>query len=171
MKFTIHNLKFNPSTTFRVDGGHSRTIKILVMLISFLYLLIVSPSAFAHKVNIFAYVEGDTVYTESFFPDGKKVKGGIIEVYDSQDKKLLEGVTDEEGQFNFKPAKKDDLRIVINASLGHRNSYMLSRDELLGLGIRERREEVSPREVISGIGYIFGITGIIFYFLSKRRNG
>jgi len=144
--------------------------EIIVIAIYFLYLLMISPSAFAHKVNIFAYVEGDTVYTESYFPDGKKVGGGIIEVYDSKGKKILEGITNAEGQFNFKPAKKDDLKIVLNASMGHRNSYTLSRDELRGLRKREKPEEVSPREIISGIGYIFGIAGIALFFLSKRRN-
>ena len=44
--------------------------------------------AFTHKVNIFAYVEGDTVYTESYFSDGKKVEGGVVEVYDSEGNKL-----------------------------------------------------------------------------------
>lgn len=144
--------------------------KILLILIYCLCSLIISSSAFAHKVNIFAYVEGDRVYTESYFPDGKKVKGGIIEVYDSQGKKLLEGTTDAQGQFNFKPTNKEDLKIVINASMGHRNSYVLSADEFLGLKSRERPEEISPKEVISGIGYIFGIAGVALYFLSKKKR-
>lgn len=128
--------------------------------------MILSPSAFAHKVNIFAYMEGDTVYTESYFPDGKKVKGGKVEVCDSDGKRLLEGITDSEGRFNFKFPKKDDLKIVINASMGHRNSYVLSMEK----PAQPRQKRVSFAEVIGGIGYIFGITGISFYFLSKRRN-
>lgn len=153
-------------------------LKILIVLVCCLCLLIISPSAFAHKVNIFAYVEGDTVYTESYFPDGKKVEGGRIEVYDSHGKKLLEGTTNDKGQFNFKSPRKDDLKIVINASMGHRNSYVMSRDEFSVLGreeIMEKRakleqEKISHREVIGGIGYIFGIAGIIFYFLSKKKK-
>ena len=149
-------------------------LKKLIILIYCLFLLAISSFAFAHKVNIFAYVEGDTVYTESYFPDGKKVEGGRVEVYDSQGKKLLEGVTDAQGQFNFKPTKKDDLKIVINASMGHRNSYVLSRDELLAPLIKKhvklKNDKISSRDVIAGIGCSFGIAGIAFYFLSKRRN-
>jgi len=153
-------------------------LKILIVLVCCLCLLIIAPSAFAHKVNIFAYVEGDTVYTESYFPDGRKVEGGIVEVYDSQGKKLVEGTTNDKGQFNFKFIKKDDLKIILNASMGHRNSYMLSRDEFSASGkeeIMEKRakleqEKISHREVIGGIGYIFGIAGIIFYFLSKKKK-
>jgi len=93
-------------------------------------LLLFTPYASAHKVNIFAYAEGDTVYTESYFSDGRKVTGGAIEVYDTQKNKLLDGRTDENGQFNFKIPKKDDLKIVLVASMGHKNSYILSKDEL-----------------------------------------
>ena len=87
-------------------------------------------SAQAHKVNIFAYAEGGTVYAESYFPDGKAVQDGTIEVYDSQGQKLLEGKTDQEGKFSFPVPKKDDLRIVIIASMGHKNDYVLKKDEL-----------------------------------------
>ena len=140
--------------------------KTLIIFICCLVSLVLSPSAFAHKVNIFAYVEGDTVYTESYFPDGKKVKGGKVKVYDSDGKSLLEGVTDSEGRFNFELPKKDDLKIVINASMGHRNSYVLSMEK----PAEPEQKKVSFAEVIGGIGCIFGIAGISFYFLSKRRN-
>jgi nickel transport protein len=195
----------------RVFGCHK-------LLISFVFLslllLMTASTVFAHKVNIFAYVEGDAVYTESYFPDGTKVKEGVVEVYDSQGKKLLEGKTNEDGQFNFKPPKKDDLKIVLLASMGHKNSYTLSADELpdviaaqksekaepeeskvkavaevdldqikriIDTSLDEKlkpimrqltkaqRREVSFTEVIGGIGYIFGIMGIILYFVSKKE--
>lgn len=183
----------------------------------FLSLLMVmaSSNAFAHKVNIFAYVEGDTVYTESYFPDGRKVEGGLIEVYDSQGNKLLDGRTNKHGQFNFKPPKKDDLKIVLIASMGHKNSYTLSANDLpdnieaqepeelkfqesevkevvqvdleqikriIGSCLDEKlkpimrqltkaqQKEVSFTKVIGGIGYIFGIMGMILYFLSRKKK-
>ncbi len=171
---------------------------------------------FAHKANIFAYIEGDTVYTESYFLDGTKMKGGIVEVYGGQGIKLLEGKTDEKGEFNFKPPKKDDLEIVLIASLGHKNSYILSADELVGIIASEKpqepesiesevkgvmqvdleeikriidssldeklkpimkqltkaqQKEVSFTEVVGGVGYIFGIVGIILYFASRKKKG
>ena len=100
-----------------------------LLFLSFLVLITDSP-VLAHKVNIFAYVEGNMVYTESYFSDGTKVEGGVVEVYDSLGNKLLEGKTNKDGQFNFKPPKKDDLKIVLLASLGHRNFYTLPADEL-----------------------------------------
>ena len=216
----------------------------LLISLAFLILLLSMPVSvvFAHKVNIFAYAEGDTVYTESYFSDGKEIKGGIVEVYDSQGIKLLEGKTDENGKFDFKLPKKDDLNIVLLASLGHKNSYTLPADELIGIIGAEKpqepesrefkskevtestpspfplpsgerievrgetellpnqvdleqimriietsldeklkpimreltkaqQKEVSFTEVIGGIGYIFGIMGIIFYFAGKKKEG
>ncbi|MCK5227172.1 MAG: carboxypeptidase regulatory-like domain-containing protein [Desulfobulbaceae bacterium] len=85
--------------------------------------------ATAHKVNIFAYVEGDTGYTESYFPDGKPVEGGTIEVLGPAGNKLLEGKTDQEGLFSFPLPAKDDLTIVINASMGHKSKFLLKKSD------------------------------------------
>ena len=45
--------------------------------------------AFAHRVNVFAWVEGDIVYTKSKFGGGREVKGGKIVVMDSLGNELL----------------------------------------------------------------------------------
>ncbi len=84
----------------------------------------------AHKVNIFAYVEGGKIYTESYFPDGKPVESGTIEVFDSQKQKVVSGMTDKDGKYVFPVPKKDDLTIFINASMGHKNSYHLKKSEM-----------------------------------------
>jgi len=188
-------------------------------LVNFVFLTLLVATAgsicFAHKVHIFAYVEGDTVYTESYFSDGTKVKGGVVEVYDSQGSKLLEGKTAENGEFNFKPPKTDDLKLVVATAMGHRNSYTLSADDepditgakklqephpkeseakeltevhldeiktIIDTSLDEKlkpimreltrmqQKQVSFTEVIGGIGYIFGIMGIILYFVSKKRG-
>ncbi|GAH62210.1 unnamed protein product [marine sediment metagenome] len=201
----------------RKDNLSRRAFDCHKLLISFVFLsfllLMTASFVFAHKVNIFAYAEGDTVYTESYFPDGTKVKDGVVQVYDSQGTKLLEGKTNENGEFNFKSPKKDDLKIVLLASMGHKNTYALSADELPDIAAAEKpqkpepkesrvkevaevdldqikriidtsldeklkpimrqltkaqQREVSFTEVIGGIGYIFGIMGIILYFLSKK---
>ncbi len=102
----------------------------LVLLLSLTLLLIAPCLVLAHKVNIFAYVEGKTVYTESYFPDGRPVGGGTIEVMDRHDTRLLTGKTDEKGLFSFPLPKKEDLTIVINASMGHKNSYLLKESEM-----------------------------------------
>ena len=101
-------------------------------------------SVFAHKVNVFAYVEGEKIYTESYFNDGKKCINSKIEVFDNQGNKLLEGLTDKEGEFSFEvPSEDGNLKIVLTASMGHRAEYSISEDEIRGsVGlIKEKNEE------------------------------
>jgi len=100
------------------------------VLVSAFVLMFSGGTAIAHKVNLFAYAEGGKIYTESYFPDGKKVESGKIFVYDGQGKLLLEGVTDKEGLFSFAIPKVDDLTIVIDATMGHKNSFKLKKSEV-----------------------------------------
>ena len=98
--------------------------------LSLLLMLLLAGPVLAHKVNLFAYVERGVVYTESYFPDGSPVAGGKVLVYDSGKSLLLEGKTDSKGLFSFAVPKVDELEIVIEASMGHRNSYRLKRAEV-----------------------------------------
>jgi len=125
----------------------------LILIFIFLIIIIMDVSVFAHKVNIFAYVGGDKVYTESYFNDGKKCIDSKIEVFDNQGNKLVEGLTDEEGMFSFEIPSEDvidgDLKVVLTASMGHRAEYTILADELgdTVVSIEEKLEE--PMSVAS----------------------
>ena len=95
-----------------------------------LSLMMVVPPAHAHKVTLFAWAEGDTVYTESKFSGGKMVKAGKVEVFDSSGNLLLQGRTDDNGEFSFKTPAITDLNIVLTAGMGHQNAWKLSANEL-----------------------------------------
>ena len=92
-----------------------------------------APSeALAHNVSVFAYVEGDTVVTESYFNDGRKCRECTIDVFDRSGNKLLDGKTNMEGQFSFKVPAKGDLIVRLTASMGHMAEYTLTAEELPG---------------------------------------
>ena len=101
----------------------------------------------AHKVNIFAYAQGDSVYTESYFSDGRKCRNSTIEVYASSGELLLRGTTDEEGLFAFPIPRRDDLKIVLMASMGHRNECTISKAELGGTEEKEGKAS-TPVETV-----------------------
>jgi nickel transport protein len=175
----------------------------------------------AHRVVLFAYVQGDRVFTESYFSDGKRCKNSRIEVFDGFGNKLLEGKTDKNGEFSFKPPKRTELKIVLTTGTGHREEYSIPAGELLPEGnigtfdprqakkivsqgekgtpasqlsrfemeqirtvveealdeklkpivrhlAKRRNEGVSFVQVMGGIGFIFGILGIILYVRSRR---
>ena len=131
-------------------------IKTLALVLVFSFLGV--GAADAHKVTIFAWAEGDTVYTESKFSGGKRVKNGKVEVFDSAGSRLLEGRTGDNGEFSFRAPAITDLNIVLTAGMGHRNSWRLSAAELGGAApgparaapaaqgapVAERRPEALP---------------------------
>jgi len=189
-----------------------------------LFLILPFSGASAHRAMIFAWVEGDMVHTESKFSGGKPVKGGNILVYDAQSgDKILEGATDDKGDFSFKPPRMASLRIELIAGMGHKGEWTVSREEL---GVKEgagtspddsrtagasrspealQTEQISPfdmqeiedavdraldrklapvlkllaqskqqqgpnlRDVIGGIGYIFGLVGLGAYLHFRRK--
>ena len=103
---------------------------ILVLLILSVSYFFAVNTASAHKAIIFAWVEGDIIYTESKLSGGKKVKKGDIIVYDLQGNRLIEGKTNEQGEFAFKIPKKTTLKIVLQAGTGHRGEWTLPVKEM-----------------------------------------
>ena len=128
-------------------GIRNLSCSVCAVSVVLLCILLITPStAWAHKVNVFAYVEGDMVVTESYFNDGRKCQDSVIEVFDAQGEKLLEGTTDSEGQFSFKFPAAGDLLIRLTASMGHQAEYMVPATDLpaaLAEGITAAPEAVS----------------------------
>ncbi|GMT48264.1 MAG: hypothetical protein IEMM0007_1830 [bacterium] len=104
-----------------------------------LFLILTSSTVFAHKVSIYAYAEDGMVFAEGYFSDGTRTRNSLIEVFDAKTgKKLLEGKTDNGGKFSFKIPKATSLKLVLHASMGHRNDYTLSAKEVTeAMGIQE----------------------------------
>lgn len=87
-------------------------------------------SANAHRVIVYAWVDGSTVFVESKFNGGGKIKNGRITVIDSQGVELLSGVTDENGEFSFSVPKKTALKIILDAGGGHRGEWRIPVEEI-----------------------------------------
>ena len=104
------------------------------MKLKILFLMIFSTlltNAFAHRVITYPYIEDGKIYTENYFSNGKKCKNCEIIVYDNiTGEKLLEGKTNIDGEFSFAPPKNTELKIVLNAGMGHRAEAIVSKSEL-----------------------------------------
>ena len=122
-------------------------------IISFLTTIIIvsgSVNALAHKVTIFGWLEGDTVFTESKFSGGKKAINAPVVIFDKDGQKLLEGKTDNKGEFSFKIPKVTDLRIVLNAAMGHKAEWVIPESEIREAGpIVEKKSASEPSGPIS----------------------
>lgn len=84
----------------------------------------------AHRVNIFAWVEGGMIYTQSKFSGGRPAKNADILVLDEQGNLLLEGKTDADGEFSFPAPDNIELRIVLKASMGHTAEWVITSQEI-----------------------------------------
>jgi len=104
----------------------------VVLTFALMSIFVIPTSARAHKVNIFAWVDGDMIHTQSKIGGGKRVKNSNVIVYNLNGKKLLEGETDDNGEFSFKipSGSEKGLRIVLTASMGHAAEWTIPADEM-----------------------------------------
>jgi len=93
-----------------------------------------APAAWAHKVSVFAYVQGDAIVVEGFFGGKSKAMDCGVEVLDQQGAKLKEGKTDSNGFFSFPiadlGAASGPIRFTLTAGMGHMADYTLAAADL-----------------------------------------
>ena len=88
-----------------------------------------SSQALAHRVNVFAWIDGASVQTESKFSGGAKAKGARMSATDRATGALIaSGATDGQGAWSFPLTDEvrkaaHDILIVIDAGEGHRNEW------------------------------------------------
>jgi len=149
----------------------AKSIFYLFLVVCFLCFGI--EKADAHRVILFAWVEGETVYVESKFNGGKKVKAGKIIVSDPHGYELVKGTTNEKGEFSFTIPQKTDLKIVLLAGEGHRAEWTLPLAEIeMPAAEKPSIPEKGPgaKEIAIGLGCILGLAGIAAYVRSRRKK-
>lgn len=200
---------------------------VMPVLVFCLACFLASP-ALAHRVNIFAFVDGDAIEVECGFNRSQKVRQGTVEVFDAATgEKLTQGLTDDGGVFRFPVSETmveagHDLLVRIIAGEGHQNEWTVSADELKAATVagpapsavappapsaarppvegpapaaaatpeeverivnaaldaklspikrllaEEAEAGPSLRDVIGGVGWIFGLVGVAAYM--RRRH-
>jgi nickel transport protein len=101
-------------------------------------------AAQAHRVTLFAWVQANKVHVQGTFGSGKPVKGGRIVVHDRQGNTVTEGKTDENGEFSFPITKKETLRLVLEAGMGHRAEWTVPAEELAQIDTKEPASNEHP---------------------------
>ncbi len=103
--------------------------------LSMIIMLCLVAVAHAHKVNLFAYVDGNTIVTNSGYSRSNRVQGGLVEVREAATGKLLlSGKTDKTGRFDFPVPEeahrgKMDLQLLLKAGSGHQATWLVRYDE------------------------------------------
>ncbi len=119
---------------------------VLAVLAAFLSL---AGEGKAHRVNVFAFVDGDAIQVECGFSGSRNVKNGRLEITDRETgETIAEGTTDEAGRFRFRPsdaflATGHGLNIRLFAGAGHQDDWKIAPEELQALS-RSAPQNVPP---------------------------
>lgn len=189
----------------------------------------------AHKLHVYAEVEGTTIRGMAYFHGGTPAQEAKVEALGPDGRKLGETTTDAKGDFTLEAKHRCDVRLVVNAGGGHGGEFTVGADELpkslpayggqgppkekipspeetpaaetkpaagpasapaetapaaadearlqkliaeavgdqvrpLERKLAEYQQKTRLSDVLGGIGYILGITGVLFYFLGARRK-
>lgn len=104
-------------------------------IVTIIFLLFwVAEFAYAHKINVFAWVEGDRIQVDAYFTKSAKVMNTAVKILDLRGNLLLEGKTDQQGQYTFTVKElvglpPDGLHVVVEADQGHRGEYTLTKSD------------------------------------------
>lgn len=78
-----------------------------------------STAAEAHRLKLFATVEGDTVSGYGFFIGAGRPNEAQVIIRNSEGMELFKGPAGEDGSFSFRPEAPANLFLTINAGDGH----------------------------------------------------
>lgn len=133
------------------DRPAPRWEQVLGMLAGLAVVLCAAP-AMAHKLNVWATVEGRTIRGETYFRGGTPAQGAKVTAYGPDGKQLGRATTDAEGKFSLVATSRCDHRLVVDAGAGHGGEYTVRADELpedlpgVAGGAESARANVPSRE-------------------------
>lgn len=102
--------------------GKRLTLTLLFCGILCLVFLAGAPTALAHRLNVFALLEGDCINGEAYFNDGSPAKDSKVLIKNSTGHVLAEGKTNENGQFSLKLSSPptEAVTVIVEGGVGHR---------------------------------------------------
>ncbi len=133
------------------------------LIIALTIILILAIPVNAHRMYVNYKVSEIEVY--AWYGGGAKVVDGDVKVYRSDGTLYIEGKTDENGTFRFKPEIGESYRVVVE-SMGHKAECYVN----LSSAQVVVKEEPVYLKVISGLGYLIGLTGIASLYIARRKR-
>lgn len=86
--------------------------------------------AHAHKVILFAAVQGRTVTGEVYYQGGSPARDVTVTVTTPDGETLGTLTTDADGKFIYRPDARQSLHIIADAGMGHHAEYVVRKEEL-----------------------------------------
>lgn len=113
---------------------------------------LIATSSFAHRVNVFAWIEGNTVHTESTFSSGKKAQQSKLTASDKKTgKEIASGTTNKLGEWSFSlpsdiAARKTPIVITLDAGQGHASSWTLEAEDYSSASSVAEESVITPHQ-------------------------
>ena len=94
--------------------------------------LVMSCTAQAHLLKVFAYGEGGRVHGSVYFAGGGPATGASVQVLALDGSVLATLTPDEKGEFVYQPQAPRDLELLVDTGDGHQVRWPVSATELQG---------------------------------------
>lgn len=147
-----------------------------------------SPWAVAHSLHLFAQYDGQKLSGRAYYSDQTPAAKHYLAIY-QQNNLLLETLTDEQGRFQQPFALQVPITLIVEGEEGHKAQADLAPQSqetlpqppqtqcqgeqqalyLLREDIDQLSHKLFWRDILGGIGYIFGVFGLWALFSTKRR--
>ena len=101
-------------------------------------LLLLPTSASAHKIHLFASVDGTTIQGKAYFTIESPARGLSVVAADLAGEQLGRTTTDEQGEFRIEARFRCDHRLTVSTVDGHGASYTVA--------VAELPQQLPPRE-------------------------
>ncbi|KAF1075196.1 hypothetical protein [Halodesulfovibrio sp. MK-HDV] len=124
-------------------------MRLSTIFFAFIITCILTTSAFAHRVNIFAWAEGTTIHTESFFSSGSKAQNSAVTATDKKTGKVIaKGITNSNGEWSFPLSAdaiktKDPIVVTLDAGQGHASSWTLQAEDFADAAVSVATEQLA----------------------------
>jgi len=135
--------------------------------------LLLPTVASAHKVKLFATVEGNVINGYVYFPGGGRAQGVTVKIATTDDTQLGETRTDANGQFSYSITQRVDHILSVDTGDGHYAKYTVSASDLSDtLPVPAPTSANSPSTVVSALPTstetTIALTGLIENSVSKQ---
>ncbi len=137
----------------------------------FLSLIFFSSFLFSHGVECDIIEGGVGVEVRYEDVDKTPISYAEVKVYAPDGKEFQQGLTDKFGRFLFYPDKKGVWKVEVNDGMGHGVVKEISVSEEKKV-IKESTKKFKfslLQQFVVGLSIIWGITGLVFYILSKKH--
>lgn len=157
---------------------------VIFTLFSALFAALFSANVSAHGLHLFAQFDGQQISGKAYYSDQTPAAETYVEaVREGEEEPIVYSKTDKQGNFVLPTTEKPPLKVVLFGMEGHRAEVELKAEiapltsgnaadlQALRMDIDQLKNKLYWRDIIGGVGYIFGLFGLIALYKNRKTEG